>query len=186
MKKKIANGIELLFLLASLVMLLIPTTLPSSSVMETWGEKTSVMNLIGIYPINAIPLYVWFALCTIMCVVSIISKNTQKDGFIHSLVAILLFIQTNWCLISTTGSDGILMTNFPTGIFEICLFAVVVMSFVKRSAMIVGAPEVKVTVETNAANATSADELKKYKALLDSGAITEEEYEAKKKQLLGL
>ncbi len=33
---------------------------------------------------------------------------------------------------------------------------------------------------------SQADELKKYKALLDDGAISEEEYEAKKKQLLGL
>lgn len=33
---------------------------------------------------------------------------------------------------------------------------------------------------------SSADELKKFKELLDSGAITQEEYDAKKKQLLGL
>lgn len=33
---------------------------------------------------------------------------------------------------------------------------------------------------------SAADEIAKYKALLDSGAITEEEFEAKKKQLLGL
>lgn len=33
---------------------------------------------------------------------------------------------------------------------------------------------------------SDADEIAKYKALLDSGAITQEEYEAKKKQLLGL
>lgn len=33
---------------------------------------------------------------------------------------------------------------------------------------------------------SSADELKKYKDLFDNGVITEEEYEAKKKQLLGL
>ena len=33
---------------------------------------------------------------------------------------------------------------------------------------------------------SSADELKKYKDLLDSGAITQEEFDAKKKQLLGL
>lgn len=32
----------------------------------------------------------------------------------------------------------------------------------------------------------TADEIKKYKELLDSGAITQEEYDAKKKQLLGL
>ena len=33
---------------------------------------------------------------------------------------------------------------------------------------------------------SNADEIKKYKDLLDSGAITQEEFEAKKKQLLGL
>lgn len=32
----------------------------------------------------------------------------------------------------------------------------------------------------------ATDEIKKYKELYDSGAITEEEYNAKKKQLLGL
>lgn len=34
--------------------------------------------------------------------------------------------------------------------------------------------------------ASSADEIKKFKDLLDSGAITQEEFDAKKKQLLGL
>jgi hypothetical protein len=33
---------------------------------------------------------------------------------------------------------------------------------------------------------SEADELKKYKDLLDSGIITQEEFDAKKKQLLGL
>ena len=33
---------------------------------------------------------------------------------------------------------------------------------------------------------SNADELKKFKELLDSGIITQEEFEAKKKQLLGL
>lgn len=33
---------------------------------------------------------------------------------------------------------------------------------------------------------SSADEIRKFKELLDEGMITQEEYEAKKKQLLGL
>ena len=40
-----------------------------------------------------------------------------------------------------------------------------------------------VTVVNSASN---ADELKKYKDLLDAGIITQEEFDAKKKQLLGL
>lgn len=35
-------------------------------------------------------------------------------------------------------------------------------------------------------NTSDADELKKYKALFDDGVITQEEFDAKKKQLLGL
>lgn len=37
-----------------------------------------------------------------------------------------------------------------------------------------------------AAPVSAADELKKFKELLDSGVITQEEFDAKKKQLLGL
>ncbi len=33
---------------------------------------------------------------------------------------------------------------------------------------------------------SAADEIKKFKALLDEGIITQEEFDAKKKQLLGL
>ena len=38
----------------------------------------------------------------------------------------------------------------------------------------------------NKNSVSSADELKKFKELLDSGVITQEEFDAKKKQLLGL
>jgi len=38
----------------------------------------------------------------------------------------------------------------------------------------------------HAANTSAADELKKFKELLDSGVISQEEFDAKKKQLLGL
>ena len=40
--------------------------------------------------------------------------------------------------------------------------------------------------EENASAVSPADELKKFKELLDMGVITQEEFEAKKKQLLGL
>lgn len=46
----------------------------------------------------------------------------------------------------------------------------------KRAAAKASAPQ----------SASEADELKKYKALLEEGVITQEEFDAKKKQLLGL
>lgn len=51
--------------------------------------------------------------------------------------------------------------------------------------VITNAPETE-TSATATATISPADEIKKYKELLDSGAITKEEFEAKKKQLLGL
>lgn len=41
-------------------------------------------------------------------------------------------------------------------------------------------------IKSNSTNTSNADELKKYKELLDSGVISHEEFEAKKKQILGL
>ena len=40
--------------------------------------------------------------------------------------------------------------------------------------------------KNNIQQSSSADELKKFKDLLDTGVITQEEFDAKKKQLLGL
>ncbi|MBO5333379.1 MAG: SHOCT domain-containing protein [Clostridia bacterium] len=42
------------------------------------------------------------------------------------------------------------------------------------------------TVATSQPAVSIADELKKFKELLDMGAITQEEFDAKKKELLGL
>lgn len=47
-------------------------------------------------------------------------------------------------------------------------------------------PVYAVKPATSVSNYGNADELKKYKELLDSGVITQEEFDAKKKQLLGL
>ncbi len=48
------------------------------------------------------------------------------------------------------------------------------------------APVTPAPAAAPAPSASAADEIKKYKELLDMGAITEEEYNAKKKELLGL
>ena len=42
------------------------------------------------------------------------------------------------------------------------------------------------TSNTDNTSDGTADELKKYKELLDAGVITQEEFDLKKKQLLGL
>ena len=44
----------------------------------------------------------------------------------------------------------------------------------------------KTSAKADYAPQSNAEELKKYKDLLDSGVISQEEFDAKKKQLLGL
>lgn len=185
MKKKIVNGIELLFLTASFVIMSIPciTMMVSTAKDVTYETSMSAMDIIGKYPIMKLPLIVLFLLCFVMCIVSIISKKEHRDGRIHSVLAIILFVYANYCIIACSGGYGeTISSKFPTELFELCLFAVIITSFLKRSTLIAGLPEVKI-VENNA---SSADELKKYKDLLDNGAITQEEYDEKKKQLLNI
>lgn len=59
---------------------------------------------------------------------------------------------------------------------------VIILSFVKRSKSF--NPENKVEVEISAIS--EAEELKKFKELLDTGVITQDEFDAKKKELLDL
>jgi hypothetical protein len=185
MKKKIANALELVFLIVSFVLLWIPcVSVVSNSGTGTLGH-TSVFALVSFYKVVTIPMCVLYALCAIMCIISILSKDIHKDGKAHCFVPILLFLSANWTLISCgNGSDRltVVSSQFPAVLFEACLFAVVVIGFAKRSSLVAGFPN---TVETKPAS-SQADELKKYKDLLDSGAITQDEYEEKKKQLLHL
>ena len=97
MKKKIANGIELLFLIVSYVIMLIPciTMGVTTSKEFTYETTMSAMDIIGKFPIMKIPMYALFLLCVIMCIVSILSKKEHRDGRIHSILAIILFLYVN-------------------------------------------------------------------------------------------
>lgn len=127
----------------------------------------------------------------IMCLVSIIRNTEDRDGVIHPVLAVVSLIFGAIYLTSIaspTGYEAVIGSRFQ--VFAIaCLFVITVLSFVKRTTMIVPKKEkVQATVNNNTTviEATSADELKKYKELLDSGVISQEEFDAKKKQLLGL
>lgn len=186
MKKKIANGIQLLLLVGSFIILSTKcvtvmhyaSTNPSSAIQATTLALAS-------YYATIYPMYFFYAVCAVMCVVSILTKAEHRDGKMHSVVPILWFVFVHWNLFGLTGRIGdfvIVSNQFPAGVFEVCALGVVILGFLKRSTLIAGHPviaEVKPSI-------SQADELKKYKDLLDSGAITQEEFDTKKKQLLGL
>ena len=57
-----------------------------------------------------------------------------------------------------------------------------IVDYIEKRRAELSAPQAQQVVQT----LSPADELLKYKQLLDSGVITQEEFDAKKKQLLGL
>lgn len=65
----------------------------------------------------------------------------------------------------------------------LAVFVVLAIVFTKKGPR---QPKVVKIVETSTAAISSADEIKKLKDLCDSGVITQEEFDAKKKELLGL
>ena len=180
MKKKIANAIELLLLVISYIILSI------ANIKLVSGGSVSVLGASQKYVLQYYPMCAIYLICAVMCVVSIISKKAYKDGKIHSILAVILFFIVNWNVATCVPSDSIATNNFPVAIFEVILFLAVVISFVKRSPLI--APTVSEQPEqiNNIQETSNADELMKYKSLLDQGAITQEEYDKKKSELLNL
>ena len=177
MKKKIVNIIELVIEVAILVVFFSMKGIVTVDGGHHYYEGTvsGALHQVSFY---AVPFYVLWGLNLLMCVFGALSKSKKRDGAMHAILPILLFLFTDWCLLATMKeASGFLL-------LQGLMFAMVVVAFVKRSRAIVGeAPE---TVVVANSQSTPADELKKYKELLDSGIITQEEFDAKKKQLLGL
>ena len=192
MKKKIANAVELILLIISYIILNIgcmeisTTKVPSPHIVSAIDCMKSDLTFIAVC--------VLYALCAIMCIISIFTKSKHKDGKAHSFVALFLFLITSWNLITSTtdtSSQQFIYNNFPGVLFEIILLLVVIIAFAKRSTIIAGSPvaenaDSKTIINNIQESSTNADELKKYKELFDMGAITQEEFDAKKKELLGL
>lgn len=183
MKKRIANGLELLLLLVSFIILWLPTL------------KVQHVDLIRDLPLDAYALglvprgnvyiiFFFYAITALMCIISIFVKSEHRDGKMHVIMPILLFLWTAPMLHVQVGTVvdewEIVESTFPIYLFLGCLLSVFIISIVKRSTVIAGLPKV-ITIQQQS---TNADELKKYKDLLDSGAITQEEYNVKKNELL--
>ena len=126
----------------------------------------------------------------IMCVISAIQNDYERDRFSHVLVPVLAFVFVACGIflllervsdIVSTGAINDFVWKSTFGLIGLS----VVMNMVKRSKLIVPARSRRTAVVVQKSN-SNADELKKYKELLDSGVISQEEFDTKKKQLLGL
>lgn len=115
-------------------------------------------------------------------------EQVSKDVTLTRLLLIGVFAfgakkttkTTQYCLVVEYSKDGIQTKGIFSGDSCNKMYSEIITQRQKALS--------KFPRQTDAVNSVTdpADEIGKYKQLLDSGAITQEEYEAKKKQLLGL
>ncbi len=127
------------------------------------------------------------AICLCLSVFSVLRKSLHRDSMLHiALPFLALIFYTFFITFCIDVIGGPVFTvysgNTPIVPVAVVMGIVIIISFIKRSKSF--NPETKVTVEVS--NKSEADELKKFKELLDSGVITQEEFDAKKKELLNL
>ena len=188
MKKKLMNGLELLFLIATVFVLAKPSTIVwkfSGTFNHIPPNESSMLDITSRSAFAFIVTFGLFVATAFLCLLSLLNKKKGPDGVVHSALPICLFAWLHFIISVNMKSLDIIYSNtFPMALFNIYMIATVVISFVKRAKLIVGE---EIAPSTNSiTSSTNADELKKYKDLLDSGAITQEEYDIKKKELLNL
>lgn len=196
-KKRQLNLIEFIVQIVTLVsFIVIPSanmysgSISSTSNSITHTANTTTTSMGGYLLLNA-PIFLFLilgfmAVNAIICLVSVLGNSTDRDGKAHVAFAIIAGFLCFWSLITDfTSLPTYLEINTLYKVFAIlCSISIVALSVVKRSSRIV--PVVEKATTTIIQATSNAEELKKYKDLLDSGVISQEEFDAKKKQLLGL
>ena len=196
-KKKIFNIIELILQIFAIILLFVDGAYNCKYDKHTFSfvsgaiESTESGSLWWIILVLSL-----FAINTVLCIASIIKNKSDIDSLWHISIPILcfplFFIGT-----PVTYNHSCIIINDRLQIFDIScepelltalrvtIILIIFVSFIKRSVV----PKTKNTPQeiiNNIQEASHADELKKFKELLDNGVITQEEFDAKKKQLLGL
>ena len=186
-KKRVINIIELIiqgFLLISIFSVQ-SIEIVSHSYNSTTTTKTSLIGYAAINGMNflyLIPIALML-LNTILCLVSIFGNSSDKDGKVHIGIPIANLIYSFWFINAISDYINATYKTF----WIICLILITILAILKRTSLVV--PKVEAQPQqiiNNIQKTSNADELKKFKDLLDNGVITEKEFDEKKKELLGL
>ena len=150
---------------------------------DRWAATDEIMMaliLTVVFAVLSIVFFFWMSGCSI----TVTNKRVYGTGAFRKRVDL------PFDMISSVGSGAFNSVAVATSSGKICFW------FVKNKNDIFNAITNYLVERQNKSATTttikqeipqsSADELKKYKDLLDSGVITQAEFDAKKKQLLGL
>ncbi len=190
-KKKIINFLEILLQIIAIFILF-----NSSDVLVRTGYdwKYSFFELaIGSTPSLAgfVLVMLLFIANIVICLKSSNKKTLEKDSLWHATLPIISLGSLLFTLSLINFHAKVLMAytwSSSSGcVLLLVLVAIIFIGFIKRSNSFVPKNEITPDAINNSQQTpTNADELKKFKELLDMGAITQEEFDQKKKELLGL
>ena len=147
-------------------------------------------DFLNVHPVQTafllIPV-VLIVICFALAIFSVIRKSTHRDSMLHIVVpilAVIIYALFTSIFIEVAGGPVFTVYSGTNPLLPVAAIMgiVIILSFIKRSKSF--NPENKVKVEISAKS--DADELKKFKELFDAGIINQEEFDAKKKELLGL
>ena len=134
-------------------------------------------------------IFIALIVCNIiLCIVSIKNDSAEPDSKLHIALPIINFIifvfVRGFMLLSAIPSDfGGDIASAPVYTLLIAIsFVIIILAFVKRAK---AEPIAQATVSSKQPISVTA-ELEKYNDLLEKGIITQNEFNTKKKQLLGL
>lgn len=134
-------------------------------------------------------LFIALILCNIiLCFVSIKKDSLEADSKLHialPIINFLIFVFVRGFMLLSAIPNKYYgdITSAPVYSLLIAIsFVIIILAFVKRAkAVTITQP----TVSSKQSTSVTA-ELEKYNELLEKGIITQDEFDAKKKQLLGL
>lgn len=160
-----------------------------------WGSGFKYFEYFSDLDDDLIPIGVCFVflvfLNIVFSIVGIFKQNAALDSkkfLILPVLEIAIYVISYICAynVSCRPYYNVLVNN-RAGFSYIFYVEIIIMLFnllVEALKRFTNIPYCKFSEHKK--TASSADELKKFKELFDSGAITQEEFDAKKKQLLGL
>ena len=134
-------------------------------------------------------IFITLIVCNIiLCIVSIKKDSAEADSKLHVVLPIInflifVFVRGFMLLSAIPNNASGDITGAPVYTLLIALsFVIIILAFVKRAK---AEPIAQATVPSNLPVPVTA-ELERYNDLLEKGIITQAEFDAKKKQLLGL
>lgn len=165
----------------------------SGSAKGTYGYVSMGAHIVGLFFTFGIYLLIWIYRTT-AALNRDESEPPRSPGAKLALCMFIPFYYIYWTYKSAQRIDRLSEKYGETSnMATICLILAIFIGFVppiliqdKLNNIIEYENGKKSPIQNRPANVDAADELKKYKELLDAGAITQEEYEAKKAQLLNM